>query len=317
VARPNYLNRIGGTVLALVLGSGIAAGQDETPRFSTRVDQVVVYASVYDQSGNLATGLTQDDFLLLEDKVPQQLTSFAQIDIPTTIGIVLDSSGSMRSKMRTVEEAVNLFLDQNNPQNELFLVRFDDEVELEEDFTREAQDIRDTIGNIVVKGGTALYDAVYLAVEKARQGAEPKRVAVVFTDGEDKDSYYKHEELLEKIREEDVQVFIVAFLDKDLSEDKGFFGVFKSQREKVQSEIRSLAEVTGGQAFFPETVASLNPVFESIAKELKNQYRLAYISSNAARDGAWRRIDVQVKDAKERGLRIRTRKGYYAPKAVG
>ncbi|UCF38999.1 MAG: VWA domain-containing protein [Acidobacteriota bacterium] len=292
----------------------LAESTQDTPRFSARVDQIVVYAAVYDSEGQLVTGLTQEEFALFEDKIEQEVTSFTQTEVPSTIGIVLDSSGSMRNKMSMVEDALDLFLSQNNPQNELFLIRFDDEVELEEDFTRETEDVRDAIANVIVKGGTALYDAIYLSVDKAQSGLEPKKVAVVFTDGEDKDSYYSHEELIEKIREVDTQVFVVAFLDRDLSEDKGFFGIFKSQRQRVEHEITEIAEYTGGKAYFPEKVEELNGIFQSIAHELKNQYRLAYISSNPKRDGQWRRIDLRVEDARERGLKVRSKRGYYAPK---
>jgi Ca-activated chloride channel family protein len=294
--------------------SGQAPQDTKSPRFSAEVEQVVVYASVYDEQGHLVPGLTKDDFTVLEDKVPQTLTSFQRTEVPSTIGIVLDSSGSMRSKMPTVEKAIDLFLSHNNPDNELFFIRFDDQATLEEDFTKDVDDIRDAISNVVVKGGTALYDAIYLAVNKAREGSEPKKVVVVFTDGEDKDSFYKPEELLQKVQEMDTQVFIVAFLDKDLSDDKGFFGLFKSQRAKVEDEIHQIAEITGGKAFFPEAVDELGPAFESIAFELKNQYQLAYISSQTAHDGAWRRIDVKIKDAQKRGLKVRFKKGYYAPK---
>jgi Ca-activated chloride channel family protein len=152
---------------------------------------------------------------------------------------------------------------------------------------------------------------VYLAVDKAQQGSEPKKVTVIFTDGEDKDSYYTHEELLEKVREGETQVFIVAFLDKDLDDDRGFFGVFKSQRSKVQEAITQVAEETGGKAFFPEQIDELATVFQSIAQELKNQYRLSYRSSNPENGKEWRRIDVRVVEAEERGLRVRSRKGYY------
>ena len=300
--------------LAGILPGGLQLVAQQTPRYSAQVEQVVVYVSVYDSNMQLATSLARDDFSLFEDKIQQDLTSFAQTDIPSTIGIVLDTSGSMKGKWRMVEGAVDLFLSQNNPQNELYFIRFDDEVQLEEDLTYEPEDIRDAISNIVVKGGTSLWDAIYLAVDKAGQGHEPKKVVVIFTDGEDKDSYYKQSEVLDKVQEADTQIFVVAFLDKDLTDDKGFFGIFKSQREKVQKEISEIAEVTGGQAFFPESIDELNPAFEAIAFELKNQYRLAYISSSPNRDGSWRRIDVKVKDAKERGLRVRSKKGYFAPK---
>jgi len=300
-------------VFACLTGS-FAQTSDETPTFEAQVDQVVVYAAVYDKQGRLVTGLDKSDFQLFEDRVEQTLTSFAQAEVPTTIGIVIDTSGSMRGRLSEVEQAVDLFLEYYRPFHELFLIRFDDEVILEQDFTRDPFDIREAVANAIGRGGTALYDAIYLGVEKASTGHEPKKVLLVFTDGEDKDSYYKPEELLEKVKEADCQVFLVAFLDEDLKDSGGgFFGAFRSQRKKLEELLREIASVSGGEAFFPESLQDLGPIFESVARELGNQYRLAYLSSNPARDGRWRRIDVQIKNAEERGLRVRARKGYYAP----
>ena len=149
---------------------------------------------------------------------------------------------------------------------------------------------------------------------RSLQGNEPKKTVIVFTDGEDKDSYYSHQELLEKVEESDVQLYIVAFLDADLSRGGGFFGVFKSAREKIQQKIRDIPQSTGGEAFFPDEISQLNEVFHTIAFELRNQYRLSYVSSNPTRDGTWRRTDVVVKDAKVRGLKVRAKKGYFAKK---
>lgn len=286
--------------------------QSEEPQFTASVDQVVLYASVYNQNGFLVSGLSKEDFEVYEDKRKQEITSFAQAEVPSTLGIVLDSSGSMRAKWPLVEDAVDLFLSLNNPQNQLFFIRFDDEVHLEESFTYDVEDIRDSVYNVIVKGGTALYDAIFLGVEKTQQGEEPKKVLVVFTDGEDKDSYYRHEELLEKVRESETQVFIVAFLDDELSDSGGFFGIFDSEREKIEKKITQIADYTGGKAFFPEKIGELSTVFEAIAKELKRQYRIAYVSDNNLRNGEWRSIDVRLDNARERGLRVRARKGYYA-----
>lgn len=281
-------------------------------KFRAQVDQVVIYASIYNEESQLVSGLSQEDFTIYEDKVQQQLTYFGQDDVPSTVGLVTDISGSMRNKFTLVNEATQLFLSMNNPQNEIFLISFKSEASLEEDFTRDVEDIRDALDNLVVSGGTALYDAIYLAVDKSREGSEPKKTVLVFTDGEDKDSYYTHEELLDKIRESDVQVYIVAFLDRDLSDAGGFFGIFKSQREKVQETISSIADYTGGKSFFPEEILELKEIFQSIAYELRNQYRMAYISSNLVRDGNWRDIDVVVQDAKKLGLKVRAKRGYFA-----
>jgi len=286
-----------------------------SPQFRAAVDQVVVYAAVYDKVNQLVGGLTKEDFTVLEDKVPQQVTYFGLADMPSTVGVVVDCSGSMRQKIDSVIDAIKLFLAQNNPENELFLIKFNDEVSLEEGFTKDQEDITDALDNLVVSGGTALYDAILLAVDQAREGSEPRKAVIVFTDGEDKDSYYKQPEVLSKIQEADVQVHLVAFLDSDLSSEGGFFGVFKSEREKVTKTITDIADMAGGKVIFPQNVEELKPAFESIAHDLRNQYRLGYISTNSARDGSWRRVDVQVRESKEKGLKVRAKKGYTAPRS--
>lgn len=299
--------------MAFCLTLGYA--QQGTPaQFRTAVEQIVLYASVYDKDSILVENLEKEDFTIYEDRIQQEITYFGRDDVPSTLGVVIDSSGSMRDKVDLVNDATRLFLSKNNPENELFFVAFKDEVRLEQDFTRDVEDIFDALDNVIISGGTALYDAIYLAVDKALKGDEPKKAVIVFTDGEDKDSFYSHKELIEKVEESDVQLYIVAFLDSDLSSGGGFFGVFKSAREKIQQRIRDIPQSTGGEAFFPEEISQLNDVFQSIAYELRNQYRLSYVSSNSIRDGTWRRTDVVVKDAKERGFRVRAKKGYFAKK---
>ena len=179
------------------------------------VEQIVLYASVYDKDSILVENLEKEDFTIFEDRIQQEVTYFGRDDVPSTLGVVIDSSGSMRDKFDLVNDATRLFLSKNNPENELFFVAFKDEVRLEQNFTRDVEDIYDALDNVIISGGTALYDAIYLAVDKALQGNEPKKTVIVFTDGEDKDSYYSHQELLEKVEESDVQLYIVAFLDAD------------------------------------------------------------------------------------------------------
>ncbi len=286
----------------------------QTARFKADVDQVVVYAAVYDGTGQLVSSLTKEDFEIYENKIVQEVTYFGLDDVPSTVGIVMDSSGSMRGKKDFVDEATDLFLEMTNPANELFLLAFNNDIEIAEDFTRDMEDIRDALFNVIVNGGTALYDAIYLAVEHAAEGSEPKKVVIVFTDGEDKDSYYELEELLEKVEESDVQIFLVAFLDQDLPDDGGFFGMFKSPKEKVAQAMASIAEATGGKALFPQKKKDVEKAFRMIASELRNQYRLAYVSNIIQEEDeeGWRSVQVRLLNAKERGLRVRARKGYHA-----
>jgi Ca-activated chloride channel family protein len=307
-------------ILHLTAFPSISQGQSSVrhpAQFRTEVDQVVLYATVHDKDGNLVSGLEEEDFTVYEDRVEQDITYLGQEDVPSTVGIVIDSSGSMRDKFDLVTDATHLFLSMNNVENELFFITFKGDVRLEEGFTRDVEDINDALENVIVSGGTALYDAIYLALDKASEGSELKKSVVVFTDGEDKDSYYSHEDLLEKVEESDVQLYIVAFLDKDLTPSGGFFGIFKSAREKIQQAIKVIPENTGGEAFFPKRIEELSEIFRAIAYELRHQYRLAYVSSNPVKNGTWRRTDIVLKDAKERGLKVRAKKGYYAKKATG
>lgn len=284
---------------------------NKTVQFRTQVNQVVVYASIYDNENQLVSNLSRDDFIVSEDNVEQELSYFGQDDVPSTLGMVIDSSGSMRNKYELVHEASLLFLTMNNPLNELFLVSFKNEVTLENNFTRDVEDIKYSLSNIIISGGTALYDAIYLAVDRASEGAELKKTIIVFTDGEDRDSFYTYEELLGKIRESDVQIYMVAFLDFDPSKQGGFFGIFKSDQEKVKDRINTISEYTGGKAFFPEQINQLDKIFQSIAHEIRHQYRLAYISNNTTPNNKWRKINVVLKNTQEKGLKVRARKGYY------
>lgn len=306
-------------------GIGLLAGlpdvqlfAQKAPRFRADVDQVVLYASVYNTEGQLVSDLKQEDFLVTENGTLQQVTYFGLDDIPATVGIVMDNSGSMRDKKDRVDKATDLFLDLNNPENELFLMSFNSESRLDEDFTQDVDDIRDALYNQMVSGGTALYDAISLAVEHAHEGSEPKRVVVVFTDGEDKNSYYTIDEVVQQVEEADILVFIIAFLAQQESEKSGFFGVLKKfKKETVSKSVIDVAEATGGKAYFPNDTKELQQVFEEIAYELRNQYRLSYISNvtEELREDGWRSVRVNIKKARERGLRIRARRGYYIQKA--
>ena len=301
---------IGTALLGVTMSSALA----QKATFKADVDQVVVYAAVYDGTGKLVSSLTKEDFEVYENKIVQEVTHFGLDDVPSTIGIVMDISGSMRGKKELVDQAAELFLELTNPSNELFLMGFNSKVEIDQDFTRDVEDIRDELFNQIVNGGTALYDAIYLAVEHAAEGTEPKKVVVVFSDGEDKDSYYQLEEVIEKVEEADVQIFLVAFLDQDVPDDRGFFGMFKSPTEKVAKAMASIAEATGGKALFPQKKQDIEEAFKMIAYELRNQYRLAYVSNITQKEDeeAWRSVQVRLLNAQERGLRVRARKGYHA-----
>jgi Ca-activated chloride channel family protein len=278
-----------------------------------RVDLVMMYTSVFDKNGRFIGGLTEDNFKVYEDGVEQKVSYFAQEDVPVSMGILIDLSGSMRGKIEQVKKAALAFIRAGNPQDQVFLIAFNDEVELIQDFTSDIEEIADSLENTVVTGGTALYDAVYLGVQKAQSGIKAKKAVVVITDGEDRDSYYKLDELITKVQESDVQVFCVGFLNTP--PEKGLFGRWsKSIPEKAQEALERISEETGGKAFFPDKLTDIHAIVSEIAGELRSQYSIGYFSSNTARDGAFRRVKVEVRGATPPPKQIRYRRGYFAPK---
>jgi VWFA-related protein len=279
------------------------------------VDLVVVHTTVLDKNGHFVSGLKQQNFSLYEDGIAQNISLFSQEDVPISMGIVLDTSGSMRSKIEMVNKAALAFIKASNPDDEIFLIGFNDEAELLEDYTNDVDAITDALDNIIVTGGTALYDATYLGVQKAQTGEKPKKALVVITDGEDRDSYYKLEELIEKVQESDVQVYTVGFLNE--IPDKGLFGRWsKSVPEKARDALQRISEETGAKPFFPKKVSEMSAIVSEIAYELRNQYSIGYVSSNSSKDGSYRRIKIGLDKETAPGHLVRYRKGYFSPKAT-
>lgn len=286
----------------------------QRPTIGVEVNLVVLHTSVLDKNGQFVNGLRKEDFRVFEDRVEQQISLFKQEDVPITLGLVIDTSGSMRNKIDPVIQAALLFVKASNPEDEVFLIGFNTEATLVEDFTNDIDDLEESLNNLIVGGGTALYDALYLAVKKAQEGSMQKRAIIVISDGEDRDSYYKLEEVLDKIRESDVQVYAVGFLEPE--EERGLFeGLFsKSKREKAKEVLTQMAEETGGKAVFPRSISELDGIVKAIAHELRNQYSIGYISSNQAKDGSWRTVRVVLNRPDAKNYKVRTRSGYYAPK---
>jgi Ca-activated chloride channel family protein len=277
------------------------------------VDLVLMYASVFEKNGRFIGGLKQDNFKLYEDGIEQKVASFVQEDVPVSMGILLDLSGSMRGKIDQVKKAALEFIRASNRQDQVFLIGFNEEVELLQEFTSDIDEITDSLDNTVVTGGTAVYDATYLGVQKAHTGTKPKKAVVVITDGEDRDSYYKLDELIVKVQESDVQVFCVGFLNA--APDKGLFGRWsKSVPEKAREALQRISEETGGKAFFPDKVTDLHAIVSEIASELRSQYSIGYFSSNSARDGTFRRVKIELAGVDASNKQVRYRRGYFAPK---
>jgi Ca-activated chloride channel family protein len=282
-------------------------------RIGVNVDLVVVHTTVADKKGQFVGGLKKENFKVFEDAIGQTVVSFSQEDVPISLGIVVDISGSMRPKFDTVTKAALSFIRAGNPDDEEFLIGFNDEVELLEDYTNDIDTISDTLNNTIVTGGTALYDAIYLAVQKAQSGSKPKKAIIVFSDGVDRDSYYSLDEMVAKVQESDVQVYSIGFLDP--APEKGLFGRWsKSEPEKAHDALQRISEETGAKAFFPKEVGEIHGMVAQIAHELRSQYSISYVSSNPARDGSWRRIKLALDIPTASALHVRYRSGYFSPK---
>jgi Ca-activated chloride channel family protein len=288
-------------------------GEQKDYKIGVNVDMVVVHTTVINKSGQFISGLKKEDFKVTEDGVVQTITSFSQEDVPVSLGIAIDISGSMRGKFESVIKAALAFMRASNPEDEVFLTGFNEEVELIEDFTNDVDLIGDDLNNTVVTGGTALWDAIYLSVQKAQSGSRPKKALIVITDGEDKDSYYKLDEMVAKVQESDVQVYSIGFLN-DIP-DKGLFGRWtKTEPEKARDALLRISEETGAKAFFPKNIDDIHAIVSEIAFELRNQYSISYFPTNSARNGIWRRIRVALDPPPSAGQRVRYRSGYFAPK---
>jgi Ca-activated chloride channel family protein len=282
-------------------------------KIGVSVDLVLMYTTVIDPKNQFVAGLKQENFRVFEDGVQQTISAFSQEDVPISMGILIDLSLSMRKKIDHVNKAALAFIRASNPQDQVFLIGFNDNADLLQDFTNDIDEITDSLENAAVMGSTAIYDAVYLGVQKAHTGNKPKKAIVVITDGEDRDSFYSLSDLLAKVQESDVQVFCIGFLNAP--PPKGLFGGWsKSVPEKARDALQKISEETGGTAFFPAATADLNDIVSEIATELRSQYAIGYYSSNSARDGSFRRVKIELSGSKPAERQLRYRRGYFAPK---
>jgi Ca-activated chloride channel family protein len=303
---------IGIVVLLTVMVSLVLHAQNpETPQAPVQkslkvdVELVTVNATVTDAQNRVITGLDKEHFRVWEDKFEQKIEYFNAEDVPVSIGMVFDLSGSMKDKIATAREAAVTFLNSGNPQDEYFLVTFSNRPEVAEEFTTDIGKLRNRLVFEGTKGMTALYDAVYLGLEKLKDGTQPKKALLLITDGEDNRSRYTFANVREFVKEQDIQVYAI-----------GIVGDFNSQLGSGRTGralIEELSDLTGGHAFFPDSVYDLEDICSKIAVELKNQYVLGYKSTNETKDGKWRKIKVQVDGPKGVGrLNVRFKTGYYA-----
>jgi Ca-activated chloride channel homolog len=276
------------------------------------VDLVVLHATVDDDKGQFVGDLKQDNFRVFEDKVEQKISLFSREDIPVTMGLVIDNSGSMREKRSQVNEAALTFVKTSNPRDEAFVVNFNDEyyLDLNEDFTSDQKELNEALSRIDSRGSTALYDAIIGSLDHLKKGHRDKRVLLVITDGDDDASRKSFEYTVKVAEQSDAAIYAIGvFSEDDRKHSKGMV----RHSKKILAE---LATATGGLAYFPDNLEQVQSICAQVARDIRNQYELGYYPSNTAKDGSFRTVQVQVQPPKGRGkLAVRTRAGYYAQKA--
>jgi VWFA-related protein len=285
---------------------------------SVDVNEVVVHATVFDKKGHIVNDLKQDDFRVFEDGAPQTLTHFSHADVPVTMGIVIDDSGSMRDKRQAVNAAALIFAKTSNPQDQVFVVNFNDVYYLDTpgDFATTIEDLKSALDKIDSRGGTALRDSVIASLDHLKLGNRDKKVLLVITDGEDNASRYTLEELMSRAQKSNAVIYTIGLLGSD--ETSNLFKMRGGEAHRAAKVLKELAEATGGEAYFPKSLDEVESTCRQIAHDIRNQYTLVYRPTNIKKDGTFRsiRVDAFLSDSKTK-LLVRTRPGYFAPKTAG
>ena len=310
-------------VVAILLSSLVLLAQDKSQpqksdkdkgyTLSVETLEVQLPISVLDKEGRPVNGLTKDHFQIFEDKIQQTIKTFKHEDIPLSIGLIIDNSGSMRNKRERVNSAALAFVRESNPDDETFIVNFDDSAYLEQDFTGSIGDLIDALDNIDARGETALYDAVYLSADHVKAGKKDKKALLLITDGEDNVSKYGINKVYEALKQSKVTLYAVGLLEEN--DQRG--GLFKKPpSKKAKEDLEKFAEITGGQSFFPKNIDEVEDLVKHIAHDLRNHYTVSYTPTNTKLDGSYRDIAVKVNPPKNLGkITWHTKQGYYAPKA--
>lgn len=277
----------------------------ETP-IKVKTDLVTLTLTVTDLYGRYVSGLDKKAFSIFDNNEEQEITYFSDTDAPISVGILFDVSASMnKEKIAKSQKALEKFLNTSHPSDEYSLIAFNNRAQLLLDRTRDADSVLRKLTLVQPKNNTALYDAVYLGVERVTRGTRQKKALLIISDGQDNSSRFNFGEVRRLMKESDVVIYAVGILDgKDAGSMEGMQG---------QAFLDELASVTGGKSFYPQTDVELDEIFERIALELRHQYAIGYTPKDFAPDGKWHKVKTKVKPP--RGLprlTVRGREGYYA-----
>jgi Ca-activated chloride channel family protein len=270
--------------------------------FRQQVNEVTLAATVVDARKHLVTNLSPTNFAVFEDNQPQTITSFKREDIPVSIGIVVDNSGSMRTKRAAVTKAVVNLIQASNPQDEVFVVNFNDDPYLDQDFTNKVDVLREALDRVDSRGGTALYDAVIASADHLAKGAKrQKKVLLVVTDGVDNESRESLEEAIRKVQDDNGPTIYTIGI---LGDEPGI--------KRAKRALQSLSDQTGGVAFFPKDLVEVDEISQEVARDIRNQYSITYKPTNPRSNGGYRKVKVEARAPGYKDLQVRTRDGYFA-----
>lgn len=287
------------------VGKTVESKPQDGPIVKIPTEVVTLSVTVTDPYSRLVTGLDRHHFEVFEDKVKQNIVFFKDEDVPVSVGIIFDVSGSMKGKLDRAREALKAFIQTSHDQDDFFLVGFNQRANLVAEFM-DGDSLVNKLTLIEPKGQTALYDASYLGLEKVKQGRHQKRAILLISDGQDNSSRYTYGELRKLLKEANVQIYSIGIVEMG----GGAGGTLDLQGQGILEEI---SQTTGGKAFFPRSAAELEDATTRIALELRHQYSIGYEPTNDKRDGKWRKISVKVNPP--RGLprlNVRSKEGYYA-----
>jgi VWFA-related protein len=297
---------------------GTPQAQKKGKEYTINVDVnlVVLHATVLDKKGRMVNDLGQTDFRVVEDGIAQKLSVFSHADIPVTLGIVIDDSGSMKEKRESVNASAVTFVKTSNPSDQVFVVNFNDVYYLDTpgDFASNIEDLKSALDKIDSRGGTALYDAVYASIDHLKLGNRDKKVLLVITDGEDNASRYTFDELMARAQKSNAVVYTIGLLGSE--EPGGLFKIHGGEAHRAAKVLEKIADATGGVPYFPKSLDEVESTCRQIARDIRNQYTLAYYPTNAKKDGTFRNVRVEAfLPTSKAKLVVRTRPGYYAPKS--
>ncbi len=283
---------------AALVGTFLFAQQAD---FTTETRLVVLNATVQDKSGHLVTNLPQSAFQVYENGVQQPLKQFKREDVPVSLGIIVDNSGSMRDKRQKVESAALALVRESNPDDEVFIVNFNDEAFLDQPFTSDVKQMEQGLTKIDSRGGTAMRDALRMSIDYEKEKAQKiKKVLLVVTDGNDNASIVSLENLVQEAQKSEVIIYAIGLLTEEE----------RREANRAKRALNALTDATGGQAYYPHEVAEVDRIAHQVAKDIRNQYTLAYSPLNSALDGTYRTVKV-IANGPGHPV-VRTRSGYYA-----